>query len=269
MRLPDGLRWRLVIIDNNSSDSTSAIVDEFRTELPIEYRFESEQGLSSARNNALRATAGCAFVLFTDDDVVVDAQWLASYFSAFALFPDAGYYGGRVLPFYPAGKPRWLHDESLALIDGLLVRFDLGVSTRRFAAVDPTPFGASFALSRRCIDAVGEFRLDLGVSGNVPGRGEETNYIQRAKGLGCFGVYVGQSLVKHETDPKRLTLSYMYRYGIQTGIAERVTSRGELSSSIGHEVVFLLRGLVQALRGRGDRARQCVINMGILRGRRA
>jgi hypothetical protein len=34
------------------------------------------------------------------------------------------------------------------------------------------------------------------------------------------------------------------------------------------ELMYGIRALVQLLKGRGDRARQCVINMGMLRGMR-
>lgn len=257
--------WQLFVIDNNSGDATKDVVLSFADRLPITYCFEGEQGLSAARNHALRVTQGFTHLLFTDDDVRVDPNWLTAYREAFAGYPSAGYFGGRVLPFYPAGKPGWLHDESLSLIDGLLVRFHLGDEIRPFLATEQTPFGASFALSRQCIDRVGAFRTDLGVKGGIPGRGEEADYMERAAALGETGIYVGTAIVNHATDPRRLTLRYLYRYGIQKGIAARRMGSTQRASFL-RMMSFAARGVFQLVKGRGDRMRQCVINIGIERG---
>ena len=255
--------WELIVVDNNSADGTRAVVDGFSAALPVRYVFEPEQGLSAARNRALREFRGDV-LLFTDDDVVVDAQWLAAYAAAVMAYPQAGYFGGRVVPFYPDGRPSWLRDESeqLALIDGLLVRFHLGEAVRPFQAGEPTPFGASFALRRALIERVGEFRRDLGVTGNIPGRGEEADYLERAIAAGASGVYVGTAIVNHATDLRRLTLPYLYRYGQQKGVAAHRMGVGE-RGSLDAAALYVVRGLGQLAKGRGDRFRQCVINCGI------
>jgi hypothetical protein len=64
-------------------------------------------------------------------------------------------------------------------------------------------------------------------------------------------------------------LGYLYRYGEQKGIASRKIHGGTHSPSRFAEGIYLAKGLWQLLRGRGDRFRQCVINMGIAKGLRA
>lgn len=261
LRPPVHADWELLVIDNNSSDNTMEVALSFDSQLPLRYMFEGEQGLSAARNRALKEFKG-DLLLFTDDDVVVDTLWLAAFDAAAQRYPLAGYFGGRVIPFWSERKPGWLKDESLALISGLLVRFDLGNETREFAEEEPTPFGASFALRRCVFDTVGEFRRDLGVVGGVPGRGEESEYLGRTRAAGWVGVYVGEAVARHWTDPRRLAVGYVYWYGVQTGIAER--NMGSLSKgSLVSAAAFASRGLLQLFRGRGDRFRQCVINVGI------
>lgn len=258
------VNWELIVVDNNSADDTRMVVEGYTAALPLRYVFEPVQGLSVARNRALQEFRGDV-LLFTDDDVVVDKQWLAAYSAAMTSYPDASYFGGRVVPFYPDGRPGWLLDESeqLALIDGLLVRFHLGEAVRPFEAGDPTPFGASFALRRALIERVGEFRRDLGVTGNIPGRGEEADYLERAIAAGASGVYVGTAIVNHATDLRRLTLPYLYRYGQQKGVAAHRMGVGQ-TGSVAQALLFLARGLWQLAKGRGDRFRQCVINCGIV-----
>lgn len=261
----------MLVVDNNSSDSTKSVCAEFVRRLPLRYVFESEQGLSHARNRALKE-AGDGFLIFTDDDVLFDPAWLREYVKAFAAWPEAAFFGGRVLPRWQRRRPRWLVDESLPLISGLLVRYDFGEANRPYAPREPTPFGASFALNLRRAARAGEFRKDLGVSGGVPGRGEETDYLERLVAAGEHGIYVGRAMAWHVQDDARFGWGYLYRYGIQKGIAARRANPGAAAdssaSSFMTEVMYAARGALQLLRGRGDRCRQCVILMGIQKGLR-
>ncbi|MBK8640028.1 MAG: glycosyltransferase family 2 protein [Chromatiaceae bacterium] len=268
-RAPAG-NWELLLIDNNSRDQTRAVAESFIGRLPLRYVFEPEQGLSAARNRALRECRG-QVLLFTDDDVRFDLDWLVAYEQAFAAQPDASWFGGRIRPLWQDGPPRWLRDESMALIAGLLVYYDLGAQNRSYLHEDPCPFGASFALRRPAFEQMGGFRTDLGVRGDVPGRGEEEDYFQRLKLAGFTGFYVGATSAWHGQDPARFRWGYLYRYGIQKGVA--IVRMGDVAPSVRgsrlRELEYGLKGAWQLLKGRGDRARQCIINMGITRGMRA
>lgn len=261
--------WEVLLIDNNSSDHTRAIAESFIGRLPLRYVFEPEQGLSAARNRALRECRGDV-LLFTDDDLRFDPDWLACYEKAFMDQPGAGWFGGRIRPLWEHTKPRWLRDENMPLISGLLVHYDLGGQDRAYTNVDPTPFGASFALRRNTFEQIGQFRNDLGVRGDVPGRGEEADYFERIRRAGITGYYVACSSAWHWQDPRRFRWGYLYRYGIQKGIAAARMGDGRPMNggSIVRELEYGLKGVLQLLKGRGDRARQCVINMGIQRGLR-
>ena len=140
-------------------------------------------------------------LLFTDDDVRFGPGWLAAYQDAIRRFPDADYFGGRILPDWGQAKPRWIGDEPLPLIDGVLVWFDHGAETRPFETTEPPPFGASFAIRRRLFEKIGLFRVDLGTGGMGLGRGEETEFLMRARDTGAQGVYVGEALCFHAYDP--------------------------------------------------------------------
>jgi glycosyltransferase involved in cell wall biosynthesis len=265
-RKPRG-EWELLVIDNNSGDDTRAVALSFAPQLPLQYVFEPVQGLSAARNRALHECKG-EVLLFTDDDVRFDGDWLCAYEEAFATRPEAGWFGGRIRPLWPQGRPGWLHDENLALISGLLVHYDLGESNRPYAAPDPAPFGASFALRRSAFALARAFRADLGVRGGVPGRGEEAELLDRLRQAGVAGFYVGASSAWHWQDAARFRWPYLYRYGVQKGIAEARTQKTAVESGAPYltQAAFGLKAFVQLLKGRGDRARQCVIKMGIARG---
>jgi glucosyl-dolichyl phosphate glucuronosyltransferase len=257
----------LLIIDNNCTDDTYRIAEAFRNVLPIRRVKENRQGLAHARNRAIKESRGDV-LLFTDDDVRFDARWIATYQDAICRFKNAEYFGGRILPDWNHAKPRWIGDEPLPLIDGLLVWFDHGVETRLFGTNEPPPFGASFAIRRRLFEKIGLFRSDLGAGGMGSGRGEETELLGRARAVGAEGVYVGKALCFHAYDPRRLTPSALYRYGIACGRSHNAIADRPHRGAYGAAAWFVARGFFQMLTGRGDRFRQCMINAGIEAGTR-
>jgi len=238
--------------------------EQYDARLPLRYVFEKTQGLSAARNRAMAEYRGNLLV-FSDDDVVMEPLWLSAYEEAEKAFPEAGYFGGRILPLWIDEKPRWLVDPSLALISGLLVHYDMGDKNLWFEKSDPFPFGANFALRRNVTEALDSFRLELGVNGGSAGRGEETEYLGRVQNLGHRGAYIGRAVCYHAQDPKRFELRYLYRYGVESGRSARRTGKG-IKGSLVTEIVYYLKGFFQLCKGRGDRFRQCVINAGIQKG---
>lgn len=264
----ESLKWELLLIDNNCSDHTKDVTMQFQKKLPIRYIFEENQGLSRARNRAIRECQS-DFLLFTDDDVILTSKWLSRYDEARRHWLDTGFFGGRIKPLWENNnRPAWLVDDNMPLIGGLLVHYDLGDSDRPYEAKDPVPFGASFAIRRSVFEVLDEFCSDLGPIGKIPGRGDDAEYLERTRERGFSGTYVGSALCYHTVDLERLKLGYLYRFGIQKGLA--AVQLGQVNSSLQStrlkQLDYAIRGLVQLLKGKGDRFRQCVINMGIQEG---
>src|SRR5262249_13907928 len=110
----------VLIVDNNCNDATPEVLQTFQKILPIRCVTERAQGLAQARNRAIAEFSGDV-LLFTDDDVRLARTWLSAYQDAVRSFPQAGYFGGRILPDWGKAKPRWIGDKPLPLIDGALV----------------------------------------------------------------------------------------------------------------------------------------------------
>jgi glycosyltransferase involved in cell wall biosynthesis len=252
----------IIVVDNNCTDITQEVVEDFRKKLPVRRLTENKQGLSHARNRAVGEFRGDV-LLFTDDDVRLESGWLNAYQDAIRRFPSAGYFGGRILPDWGQTRPKWIGHRPLPLLDGLLGWFDEGVETRVFRPTDPLPFGASFAIKRSLFEKVRLFRVDLGTGGSGLGRGEETELLMRARDAGAHGVYVGKAVCFHSYDPRRLKIVELYRYGVLCGRSHDAivgrTNRGSYRAA----AWFVLRGLYQVVKGRGDRFCQCIINAGM------
>jgi glycosyltransferase involved in cell wall biosynthesis len=90
-------RWALLVIDNASTDSTPAILDRFRSSLPLVVITEPDPGKNLALNRGLAAINNpvCDYV-FTDDDAVPDSDFLAAWHKAFTEKEAYGLFGGIV-----------------------------------------------------------------------------------------------------------------------------------------------------------------------------
>lgn len=72
MKLPERGQEIIVVDNDPSTEDTKNLVAQFPS---IRYVFEKRKGLNIARNRAI-AEASNDIVIFTDDDAMVDAQWL-------------------------------------------------------------------------------------------------------------------------------------------------------------------------------------------------
>ncbi len=186
LRVPDGVEWELVVVNNNCTDDTDAVIARHTDQLPVRRLFEPRQGQSFARNLALDEATG-DFIIWTDDDVLVDTEWLAAYLAAADRWPDAVYFGGLIEPLYEQSPPSWVA-ANLGLLKGVLLVRDLGVEERVFVG-DEEPSGASMAFRRSVFDNW-RFSTRLGLVGESAVRGEDTTLIADLKRDGKQGIWV-------------------------------------------------------------------------------
>jgi glycosyltransferase involved in cell wall biosynthesis/GT2 family glycosyltransferase len=92
-------RYEVIVVDNAAEgDSVVDLVEtEFRGEVPVRVVREPEPGLSHARNRGL-AVAGGRIVVFADDDVLVDRDWLLRLAAPFEQGDSVGATSGLTLP---------------------------------------------------------------------------------------------------------------------------------------------------------------------------
>lgn len=211
--VPNHIEWELLIVDNNSTDGTQEVIEEYESKLPIVSLFESAQGLSNARNCALASARGDLLV-WTDDDVQVEENWLIEYDRARLLYPRADYFGGVVRPWWTFPKPWWFAGNE-SLLAGILVARDFGGEERPFLA-SQQPFGANMAFRRR-VYATQRFDSSLGRNGDGLIAGEETDYIKRIQAAGKLGIWVPTAIVEHYVEPHRMTARHIWRFFIGGG----------------------------------------------------
>jgi glycosyltransferase involved in cell wall biosynthesis len=208
MRVPDGLVWELLIVNNNCTDDTDQVIRRHAEALPIKRLFEPKPGLSNARNHALAHAAG-DWVLWTDDDVLVDPDWLGVFVRATEEYPQAAAIGGLIEPWFPV-PPDPALAEAFPILKSGYCGVDYGPATRILAAHEPI-FGANMAYRSDFVRGL-SFDPKLGRVKGFQGVGEDTMYHRAVVEKGGVVVWVPSMRLQHYVEPHRLTLNYLKRY---------------------------------------------------------
>jgi glycosyltransferase involved in cell wall biosynthesis len=209
--VPRDLVWETVVIDNNSHDETRAVAAEF--EHPgrppyLRYFFEKKQGLSNARNRAIAESRG-DILLFTDDDVCPDADWLTTLVAGMEKHGCDGA-GGWIGPLWEAQPPNWLTERFYGF---LAIRTD-EAGPRAVTEESDFPFGANMGFHRAVFDRLGGFDPQLGRKGGASIAGEEWDLFNRLIGSGGKIMYFPAARVHHKVPADRISKRYLrsWRY---------------------------------------------------------
>lgn len=219
--LPDN--YEIVLVNNNSTDSTESICEQFQKDYPLihfNYFVETNQGLSYARNRGVKESEG-KILVFVDDDATVFDGYLSSIDAFFAQYPHAVACGGPIFPVYEVEKPKWLSHYTEQLIGGALYE---GNQTKAFNR-GKYPGGGNSAFRSEVFDKYGLFNVELGRKGTgLIGAEEKDLYDRLTKGNETF-YYLPQMGIHHYIPEKKLTESHFRELTYSIGISERIRTK--------------------------------------------
>lgn len=200
-----------VIVDNASTDSTQEILAQYQDRLPIVLRSETRQGKSFAIHTGISASSG-EYLVFTDNDVIPNEQWLVNYEALFETQPDYGVFMGAIRPHWMKTPPDWLQTLS--------DKGRAGGCTNLAQDNGPAPYylakGANFGIRRDVLTAV-SFREDLWIAGKNEVGGEDTDFVKKAVEAGYLAWFSSDLMVKHIIRPDEMTLRYLWRRYVRIG----------------------------------------------------
>ena len=201
----DGLfEYEVVVVDNNSTDDTRAVVEEMIAagRQRLRYFFEPKQGKSHALNHGLQVLRGWAYVI-TDDDFLLPPNWVKEIFLGFKNNPDVAFVSGKVLPSWQGKCPPWLtqrHWSAIAMAD---------YGDKQFLTDESNQI-CLLACAFRSADvaAVGGYHNDLGPEKDRTGATEDLELLTRLWKAGRKGLYLPHIFFHHKVTADRLTKTY-------------------------------------------------------------
>ncbi len=164
-------------------------------DLPITYLHQDDKGLSKARNRALDSFTG-DWLLFTDDDQEVNAEWIEQLGILASAYPEVSMIGGPVFP-----PPRY--NQKAEFVSQMYVHGEVVIDKENYLAPSTVPFvrndiwGGNFALSRDCIEKIGHYDEAFGRGSGVFDVGEDTDYTMRVFSAGLKGLLSCRLIIYH------------------------------------------------------------------------
>lgn len=211
--------WKLVVVNNASSDDTEARVLAWKDQLPLTYLVEPKLGKSVAMNAALRHTEG-DFIVMTDDDVLPDTNWLVEWRRVADAFPHCSVFGGAIVPEFDAVlPPSYVPIHCYGALYGASVSFPEGQIEPEDESGVFFLGGANLAIRRAVFEQGGHFDEGflVGKSGLM---GEDADFVTRLHRLGHKVGFSPKSRLRHIIHPSQTKWSWMHRRFFRDGRAK-------------------------------------------------
>lgn len=213
--------FEIIVADNNSSDNTKAVVEEWmaKSDVPIKYIFEARQGAHFARNTSAKLSES-DILYYTDDDMIADKDLLKNIVKIFDLDYNIAVVGGKVLPKWEFDPPEWLEkyfkNGALSLIEKseklIIASYDIGI------------YSCHQAILRKVLLECGGFNPDI-VKDILVGNGE-TGLNIKILDAGYNFAYTDESVSYHIIPRSRMTQKYLnHRFGNQANCDSFTTFR--------------------------------------------
>lgn len=209
LQIPKNIEWELLIVNNNCNDETDEVIAKHAVKLPIRRLFEAHPGKSYALNHAIREAKG-EYILWTDDDALVDPNWVRAYAEAFSRWPDASIFGGPVKPWFSTDPPNWLNEETLPSLASIYAIVDYGEEYSELT-YGKLPYGVNMAV-RHKEQSDYLYDTNIGPRPNSELRGEETALMIEMLKDGAKGRWVSEAVVNHYVPQERLTTRFIRKY---------------------------------------------------------
>ena len=214
------LDYEVIVVDNNSTDSTAGICEEFRQRYPdrqFRYFKEINQGLSFALNRGIKEARG-EYIIFVDDDETIIAEHLERLDNHLKNYPDAELVASPVIPVYEEAQPKWMSHYTQRLIGGY---FDQGNQPKKLEAKNYPGTGHTI-IKRELYEKYGYYNTELGRKGNSLIGAEDKDMFSRLKknNIDCY--YFPDIPIYHHIPAQKLTDEFFQKLTYSIGKSERI-----------------------------------------------
>jgi glycosyltransferase involved in cell wall biosynthesis len=204
--------WKLIVVDNASTDATREIIGSFVDRLPITYLHEEKLGKNAALNTALAYVEG-DLVLLTDDDIFPRANWLVCMREAADAHPGYSVFGGVVLPHWEVTPPDWI----VEWVPRGPVFTLTPPSMPEGPMVAGSVYGPNMAVRTEIFRQGFRFDATIGPQGTNYAMGSETEFVERLARYGHSAWHVRAAEVEHFIRDFQLSRSWILGRAIRFG----------------------------------------------------
>lgn len=103
-------RWKIVVVDNGSTDATREVLRSFESHLPLQVLQQPIPGKNRSLNTGIDAVEGSLLIL-TDDDAIPHSSFLIAWEKYLTIRKDYELFGGTIEPLFEVPAPRWMMES--------------------------------------------------------------------------------------------------------------------------------------------------------------
>lgn len=211
-RLPEGVRLRIVVADNDDGPSGKEAVEAAAAGAPwpVTYVHAPARNISIARNAGLEAAGEADWIAFLDDDETADRDWLARLMDCAARTGADGVFGPAIAEYGPEA-PDWIR-------------------TRDYHSNHPATNAGEVITGHTC-NALLRWRGTVWRGERFdPGRGrsggEDTAYFLALHRQGARFAICQEAVVREAVAPQRLSFGWIARRKYRSGQSFSASAAG-------------------------------------------
>lgn len=210
--VPDGIPWGVLVIENNCTDDTRAVVERYiaRGRIPrLRLISERRQGQTFARICGVRHTQG-EWIAFVDDDCLLSETWVANAMRFATSHPLCGAFGGKNILMWEQAPSELLlrHSDAFAAQD-------YGDQPMRMPETPPPtihhPVGAGLVVRREALERSGwcQRQFMVGRAAKVLTSGDDAELALQIRHAGYELWYTPECVLHHYMPAKRISEQYL------------------------------------------------------------
>lgn len=205
--------WELLIVDNGSTDDSCKIIEQFSEDLPIRLLHQAKPGKNCALNLAIEHVKG-EIIVFTDDDVRAEVNWLSQIEQELNSQGDFDIFGGAIEAEWEVEPQKWILDWA-PLGPLYAVKTD-----EKDGECDPGKiWGPNMVVRKRLFDAEHQhFNENIGPNGtpHYP-MGSETEFTKRMHKRGYKCYFSNKFTVHHWVAQSSLNKAWIFGRAYRLG----------------------------------------------------
>ena len=210
--------WKLVVVDNGSTDATAEILKSFETHLPLQVIPQPTPGKNRSLNAGIDLAEG-SLLIFTDDDAIPDLSFLTAWAKFLKIRADYELFGGSIEPLFERPPPKWLTENKL--------RFPMMFAERALPDGPVGPgaiYGPNMAVRISVINRGVRFDERLGPDTRDPcyPSGGETDFCKRVARSDARCWFASEPRVQHIVRPFQFTRAAWAHRAYRVGRARAI-----------------------------------------------
>lgn len=204
--------YRLVVVDNASTDDTAALLRDHSASLPMVVLQCPVRGKNHALNFGLTAVQG-DLVVFTDDDTLPRPDWLVHLAAAAKDQGEYDLFGGHITADWPGPCPPWI-----PRLVNLAATYGITPHSQPSGPIAAAQiWGANMAVRRCVFEAGHRFNETVGPAAGQYIMGSETEFSGRVEQAGHHAWFSAEAAVAHIIRPNQLEPKWIIERAYRLG----------------------------------------------------